>query len=249
MWIGVISLFPEMFRIISNYGVIKRAISKQILNINIWNPRHYAYDRHNTVDQKPYGGGPGMLMMVKPLQEAIKKAKEVAGHDVKVIYLSPQGKQLNHSSIYKLSQNKKLILICGRYEGIDERIINLEVDEEWSIGNYILSGGEIPAMVLIDAMSRLIPGVLNTFNSVKEDSFFSGLLKYPNYTRPKKLNKICVPKILLSGNHAKIQRWRLKQSLGRTWLKKPQLLKKIKLTSEQKKLLIEFQQEFYTYAK
>src|SRR5699024_987914 len=160
MWIGVISLFPEMFRAITDYGVTGRAVNNGLLNIAYWNPRDFAYDKHQTVDDRPYGGGPGMLMMVQPLQDAIQAAKKVAGPETKVIYLSPQGQKLTQQGVCRLAKYQKLILICGRYEGIDERLIQAEVDEEWSIGDYVLSGGELPAMTLIDAVARFIPGVL-----------------------------------------------------------------------------------------
>ncbi|MFP3036995.1 MAG: tRNA (guanosine(37)-N1)-methyltransferase TrmD [Arsenophonus sp. ER-BJ3-MAG3] len=245
MWIGIISLFPEMFMAIMKYGVIGRAIKNGLLNIQYWNPRDYTNNRHRTVDDSPYGGGPGMLMMVKPLRDAIHAAKSEIIEDVKVIYLSPQGRKLNQKSVCELTINKKIILVCGRYEGIDERINETEIDEEWSIGDYVLSGGELPAMVIIDSISRFIPGVLGHQTSSKEDSFMDGLLDFPHYTRPKILEGMKVPNVLLSGNHAEIERWRRKQSLGRTWLRRPKLLKNLVLTDYQKILLKEFQQEYY----
>ncbi|WP_181994287.1 tRNA (guanosine(37)-N1)-methyltransferase TrmD [Arsenophonus endosymbiont of Bemisia tabaci] len=244
MWIGIISLFPEMFRAITEYGVIGRAVKNGLLNIQCWDPRDYTHDRHRTVDDRPYGGGPGMLMMVQPLKDAIHAAKSEIGENAKVIYLSPQGRKLNQQSVCELTANKKLILVCGRYEGIDERIIETEIDEEWSIGDYVLSGGELPAMVMIDSISRFIPGVLGDHASAEEDSFMTGLLDCPHYTRPEVLEGMEVPSILLSGNHAAIERWRRKQSLGRTWLKKPELLTSLALTDEQRMLLAEFQQEY-----
>ncbi|MGP1930190.1 MAG: tRNA (guanosine(37)-N1)-methyltransferase TrmD [Arsenophonus sp. ET-YP4-MAG3] len=244
MLIGVISLFPEMFRAITDYGVTGAAVKNGLLNIQYWNPRDYTFNRYRTVDDTPYGGGPGMLMMVEPLRNAIHAAKSQISENVKVIYLSPQGKKFNQQSIFQLIQNKKLILICGRYEGIDERINETEIDEEWSIGDYVLSGGELAAMVMIDSISRFIPGVLGHPTSVKEDSFMSGLLDFPHYTRPQILEDMKVPSILLSGNHTEIERWRRKQSLGRTWLKRPELLENLVLTDKQKTLLIEFQQEY-----
>lgn len=244
MWIGIISLFPEMFRAITEYGVIGRAVKNGLLNIQCWDPRDYTHDRHRTVDDRPYGGGPGMLMMVQPLRDAIHAAKSEIGEDAKVIYLSPQGRKLNQQGVCQLMANKKLILVCGRYEGIDERIIETEIDEEWSIGDYVLSGGELPAMVMIDSISRFIPGVLGHHASAKEDSFMTGLLDCPHYTRPEVLEGMEVPSILLSGNHAEIERWRRKQSLGRTWLRRPELLTSLALTDEQRMLLAEFQQEY-----
>nr|CBA73565.1 tRNA (guanine-N1)-methyltransferase [Arsenophonus nasoniae] len=244
MWIGIISLFPEMFRAITEYGVIGRAVKNGLLNIQCWDPRDYTHDRHRTVDDRPYGGGPGMLMMVQPLRDAIHAAKSEIGEDVKVIYLSPQGRKLNQQGVCQLTANKKLILVCGRYEGIDERIIETEIDEEWSIGDYVLSGGELPAMVMIDSISRFIPGVLGHHASAEEDSFMTGLLDCPHYTRPEVLEGMEVPRVLLSGNHAEIERWRRKQSLGRTWLRRPELLTSLALTDEQRMLLAEFQQEY-----
>ncbi|VAY02367.1 tRNA (guanine-N(1)-)-methyltransferase [Arsenophonus endosymbiont of Aleurodicus dispersus] len=244
MWIGIISLFPEMFNAITEYGVIGRAVKNGLLNIQYWDPRSYTHNRHHIVDDRPYGGGPGMLMMVQPLRDAIHAAKSNIGKDAKVIYFSPQGRKLNQQGVCKLTENKKLILVCGRYEGIDERIIETEINEEWSIGDYVLSGGELPAMVMIDSISRFIPGVLGHHASAEEDSFMNGLLDCPHYTRPEVLDGMEVPSVLLSGNHAKIERWRRKQSLGRTWLRRPELLTSLTLTEEQKILLVEFQQEY-----
>lgn len=243
MWIGVISLFPEMFRAVVDYGVTGRAVKNGLLNVTCWNPRDFTYDRHRTVDDRPYGGGPGMLMMVQPLRDAIHEAKAAAGDGVRVIYLSPQGRKLDQQGVRQLATHQKLILVCGRYEGIDERVIRTEIDEEWSIGDYVLSGGELPAMVLIDSVSRFIPGVLGHESSAEEDSFADGLLDCPHFTRPEVLEGVEVPPVLLSGNHAEIRRWRLKQSLGRTWLRRPELLKSLALTDEQTALLTEFQRE------
>ncbi len=243
MWIGVISLFPDMFRAITDFGVTGRAVKRGLLEINLWNPRDFAHDKHRTVDDRPYGGGPGMLMMVQPLREAIQAAKQAAGDDVKVIYLSPQGKKLTQSGVAELAQHQKLILVAGRYEGIDERVIQSEIDEEWSIGDYVLSGGELPAMTLVDAVSRLVPGVLGDMASAEQDSFTDGFLDCPHYTRPENLDGVMVPDVLLSGNHEHIRRWRLKQSLGRTWQRRPELLNNLALTDEQAKLLAEYVQE------
>jgi len=243
MWIGVISLFPDMFRAITDFGVTGRAVKRGLLEINLWNPRDFAHDKHRSVDDRPYGGGPGMLMMVQPLRDAIQAAKQAAGDDVKVIYLSPQGKKLTQSGVAELAQHRKLILVAGRYEGIDERVIQSEIDEEWSIGDYVLSGGELPAMTLVDAVSRLVPGVLGDMASAEQDSFTDGLLDCPHYTRPENLDGVMVPDVLLSGNHEHIRRWRLKQSLGRTWQRRPELLNNLALTDEQAKLLAEYVQE------
>lgn len=243
MFISIISLFPSMFDAIINHGIVKQAIAKKLLIMNILNPRDFVHDNYHSVDDRPYGGGPGMLIMAKPIKDTIKNAMLI-NKQAKIIYLSPQGKKLNHQNVINLLNQKNLILLCGHYEGIDERIIQNEIDEELSIGDYILSGGELPAMVLIDSIVRLIPGVLGNESSFNEDSFFNGLLKYPQYTRPRVFEDNIVPEVLLSGNHEKIRLWRMKQSLGRTWLKKPNLLKQIMLSSEQVDLLSEFQQEY-----
>ncbi|CUX97053.1 tRNA (guanosine(37)-N1)-methyltransferase TrmD [Candidatus Hoaglandella endobia] len=244
MWIGVISLFPDMFRAITDYGVTGRAVKNGLLNLRCWSPREFTHSRHHTVDDRPYGGGPGMLMMGQPLLDAIHEAKNQAGEEAKVIYLSPQGRKLDQQGVRGLTANQNMILVCGRYEGIDERLILTEINEEWSVGDYVLSGGELAAMVLIDSVSRLIPGVLGHTASAAEDSFTEGLLDFPHYTRPEMLAGIKVPSVLLSGNHAEIRRWRLKQALGRTWLRRPEFLEKIVLTNEQATLLIEFQRDY-----
>ncbi|MFM5876303.1 tRNA (guanosine(37)-N1)-methyltransferase TrmD [Aeromonas veronii] len=243
MWIGVISLFPEMFRAITEHGVTGRAVKSGLLQIECWNPREFTHDKHRTVDDRPYGGGPGMLMMVQPLRDAIQAAKQAAGDGAKVIYLSPQGRKLTQAGVTELATNQKLILVAGRYEGIDERVIQTEVDEEWSIGDYVLSGGELPAMTLIDAVSRLVPGVLGDQASAEQDSFTDGLLDHPHYTRPEVLDGLAVPEALTSGNHEVIRRWRLKQSLGRTWQRRPELINNLALTDEQESLLAEYVRE------
>jgi len=243
MWLGVITLFPEMFRAVSDFGVTGRAVKNGLLELQTWNPRDFTHDRHNTVDDRPYGGGPGMLMMVQPLKDAIQAAKAAAGEGAKVIYLSPQGRKLTQQGAAELAESRKLILVCGRYEGIDERIIQTEVDEEWSVGDYVLSGGELPAMTLIDAVSRLVPGVLGKQASAEQDSFSDGLLDCPHYTRPEQLDGLDVPAVLLSGNHEEIRRWRLKQSLGRTFLRRPELFENLALTDEQTRLLAQFVDE------
>jgi tRNA (guanine37-N1)-methyltransferase len=243
LWVGVISLFPEMFDAITQQGVTGRAVKNGLIEFNSWNPRDYATDKHRTVDDRPYGGGPGMLMMVDPLKQAILDAKAAAGESAKVIYMSPQGRKLDQQGAAELAASEKLILVAGRYEGIDERIIESYVDEEWSIGDFILSGGELPAMTLIDAVARLVPGVLGHNQSAEQDSFSDGLLDCPHYTRPETLDGKQVPAVLLSGNHKEIAKWRLKQSLGRTWLRRPDLLRNLALTEEQAMLLAEFQRE------
>lgn len=248
MWIGIISLFPEMFKAITDFGVTGRAVKQSLLQVRCWNPRDFTHDKHKTVDDRPYGGGPGMLMMVQPLREAIRAAKVEVGEGVKVIYLSPQGKKLDQAGVKLLAQNQKMILLCGRYEGIDERLIMTEVDEEWSIGDYVLTGGELPAMVLVDAVARFIPGVLGKQASAEEDSFAEGLLDCPHYTRPEVLDGLTVPPVLMSGNHAEIRKWRLKQSLERTWLRRPELLESLALTDEQRLLLKQIKVEQQQFA-
>lgn len=243
MWIGIITLFPEMFHAITDYGVTGRAVKHNLLEVHCWNPRDFTFDKHSTVDDRPYGGGPGMLMMVQPLRDAIHAAKQAAGEDVKVIYLSPQGRKLDQHGVEQLSQNQKMILVCGRYEGIDERVIDAEIDEEWSIGDYVLTGGELPAMTLIDAVARFVPGVLGKQASREEDSFAQGLLDCPHYTRPEVLDGVAVPEVLLSGNHAEIRKWRLKQSLRRTLTRRPELLEGLALTDEQSVLLEKIKQQ------
>ena len=243
MWVGVVTLFPEMFQAISEYGVTGRAVNKGLVNLNYWNPREFTTDKHRTVDDRPYGGGPGMLMKVQPLRDAIQAARAAAGEGVRVIYLSPQGRKLDQSGVRELVSRDKMVLVAGRYEGIDERLLETEIDEEWSIGDFVLSGGELPAMTVIDAVSRLIPGVLGHENSASEDSFEDGLLDCPHYTRPELIDERQVPEVLLSGNHKEIKRWRLKQQLGRTWQRRPELLDDRELNSEQQCLLEEYIRE------
>lgn len=240
MHLGVISLFPEMFKAVTDFGVTGRAVNNGRLQLTVWNPRDFTDDKHRTVDDRPYGGGPGMVMKVAPLLAAIDDAKTLLGKDSKVIYLSPQGKPLTQVALGKLVQQKSLILLAGRYEGIDERLIKQQVDEEWSIGDYVLSGGELPAMVMIDGMARLLPGVLGDAESAEQDSFMDGLLDHPHYTRPEQLEGDTVPPVLLGGDHEAIRKWRLKQSLGRTWLRRPDLLTAKTLDKEQAALLKEF---------
>ena len=243
MWFGVVSLFPQMFAAITEQGVTSRGIKQGLLEVDFWNPRDFATDRHRTVDDRPYGGGPGMLMKVEPLTAAIHAARQQAGSEARVIYLSPQGRKLDQAGVRELAGRSRHILVAGRYEGIDERVIASEIDEEWSIGDYVLSGGELAAMVLMDSVSRLVPGVLGHELSAEEDSFTEGLLDCPHYTRPEVIDGQGVPEVLLSGNHQAIRRWRLKQALGRTWLRRPDLLTERQLEKEQQKLLAEFIRE------
>ncbi len=243
MWFGVVTLFPRMIDTLVEFGVLGRAQRRGLLQVETWNPRDYARNQHRNVDDRPYGGGPGMLMQVQPLQDAIHQAKIAAGGAARVIYLSPQGRVLNHSGVRELATRERLILVSGRYEGIDERLIESEIDEEWSIGDFVLTGGELPALALIDAVSRFIPSVLGHELSVCEDSFATGLLDCPHYTRPEVSNGLAVPKVLLSGDHEEISRWRRKQSLGRTWQRRPDLLEKRALTPEEQSLLRDFIEE------
>ncbi|HJU49308.1 MAG TPA: tRNA (guanosine(37)-N1)-methyltransferase TrmD [Pseudogulbenkiania sp.] len=247
MQIDAISLFPEMFDAISRFGVSRRALEQGIWGFQAWNPRDFTTDNYRTVDDRPYGGGPGMVMLIEPLEAAIAAAEQrqqQAGVAKSyVVYLSPQGRSLSHAKAVELSQRRGVILLCGRYEGVDERLIERRVDEEISIGDYVLSGGELPAMVLMDAVVRLLPGVLNDAQSAYEDSFVDGLLDCPHYTRPEDYQGMRVPDVLMSGNHALIAKWRLKQALGRTWKRRPDLLKDRPLTKQESRLLAEYQQE------
>ncbi len=244
MQIEVVTLFPQMFTALSDNGVTGRAIQKGLVRLGTVNPRDFTDDRHNTVDDRPYGGGPGMVMMVEPLRKAIRAAREKLAGKAKVIYLSPQGRKLDQQGLQQLAENQQMILLCGRYEGIDERLIETEVDEEWSIGDYVISGGELAAMVVIDGVTRLVPGALGHADSAQQDSFMNGLLDTPHYTRPEVLDGMAVPDVLLSGNHSNIETWRLKQALGRTWLRRPDLLEKLTLSQAQQDLLAEFIREY-----
>ena len=243
MRIQVITLFPEEFRSLVDLGVTGRAIREGRVQLELLNPRDFATDRHRTVDDRPYGGGPGMVMAVEPLRSTIRAARDRAGEGTKVGLLSPQGRVLGQPAIRELVQRQDLILVCGRYEGIDERLIDLEIDEEWSIGDYVLSGGDLAAAVMIDAATRLLPGVLGDEQSAEQDSFTDGLLDCQHYTRPEDVEGLMVPPVLLSGDHGAIERWRKKQSLGRTWLRRPDLLEGLELDEESAELLAEFQAE------
>ncbi|KPK12354.1 MAG: tRNA (guanine-N1)-methyltransferase [Acidithiobacillales bacterium SG8_45] len=243
MRIDVITLFPDMFSAVTDYGITGRAVKSELLSVHTWNPRDFTCDRHRTVDDRPYGGGPGMVMMAAPLTDAIRAAREAQGVDAPVVYLSPQGKKVDHALIKEYSTRAGLILLAGRYEGVDERVLENEVDEEWSVGDYVLSGGELPAMVVIDAITRQLPGALGDADSAEQDSFVDGLLDCPHYTRPEDFHDHVVPEVLLSGDHEAIRRWRLKQSLGRTWERRPDLLAQLELTDEQQQLLEEYKRE------
>jgi tRNA (guanine37-N1)-methyltransferase len=240
MRFDVITLFPEMFDAI-RLGVTGRAIDKGLAELVLWNPRDYTEDVHQTVDDRPYGGGPGMVMKVEPLLAAIQAAKAQSPAS-KVVYLSPQGQRFVQATAVAATQTSGIILIAGRYEGIDERVIHSFVDEEWSLGDFVLSGGELPAMVVIDSMIRLLPGALGHAESAEQDSFSDGLLDCPHYTRPENILDQDVPSVLLSGDHEKIRLWRLQQALGRTWLRRPDLLEGRELNKQEQELLDEFKQ-------
>lgn len=242
-----VTLFPEMFDAITRSGVTRRAFQNNFYEIVLWNPRDFSSNAYRSVDDRPYGGGPGMVMMPEPLEKALRAARQrqrsCGVKCSKVIYFSPQGRQLTHEVVAELLGYDGLVLLCGRYEGVDERLIDRSVDEEVSIGDYVLSGGELPAMVLMDALIRQIPGVLGDAESAGQDSFVRGILDHPHYTRPEVYEGMAVPDVLMSGNHAEIERWRLKEALGRTWKRRPELLSKVALTEEQSALLEEYKRE------
>ncbi len=242
MKIGVVSIFPPMFEALTGFGITGRAIENGLLSLRVWNPRDFTTDPYRRIDERPYGGGPGMVMLPGPLEQSLAAAR-AENPGAKVIYLSPQGRRLDQAGVLELAGRPGLILLAGRYEGVDERLIDAQVDEEWSIGDYVLSGGELAAMVLVDAITRQLPGALGHEDSASEDSFAAGLLDCPHYTRPEEYAGRRVPEVLLSGNHAEIRRWRLKQALGRTWARRPDLLEQIELDAEQRKLLDEYRQE------
>ena len=250
MQLGIVTLFPEMFAAVTEHGISGRAVRSGLMNLELFNPRDYTTDKHRTVDDKPFGGGPGMLMKTEPLMASIAAArqavsqKQTTGESVKVIYLSPQGKTLKQDSIIDLAKREGMVLLCGRYQGIDNRVLVSEIDEEWSLGDFVISGGELAAMTLIDAMTRFQPGALGDEGSALEDSFSNGLLHSPEYTRPQSIDGSDVPKVLLSGDHEAIRKWRLKQSLGATWLKRPDLLQAMSLEIEQEELLEQFKQDY-----
>ncbi|PHS14036.1 MAG: tRNA (guanosine(37)-N1)-methyltransferase TrmD [Kangiella sp.] len=240
-----ITLFPEMFDATKQYGVVGRAIKDKRITLDCINPRDFTKDKHRSVDDRPYGGGPGMLMTIEPLTASLKSIVDVnIDERSKVIYLSPQGRKLDQNLVKELSQQQHLILISGRYEGVDQRFIDESVDIEISLGDFVLSGGEIASLAVIDTIARQIDGVLGHSESVIEDSFEDGLLDHPHYTRPEVYKNKKVPAVLLSGNHKEIERWRLKQRLGITWQKRPDLLMNKKLTNEEKLLLEEYKKEF-----
>jgi tRNA (guanine37-N1)-methyltransferase len=242
-----VTLFPEMFDAITRSGVTRRAFENSVYELVLWNPRDFSTNAYRQVDDRPYGGGPGMVMMPEPLGKALKAARQrqrsCGVKDAKVIYFTPQGRLLSHQLVGELGRQEGLILLCGRYEGVDERLLARQVDYEVSIGDYVVSGGELPAMVLVDALVRQIPGVLGDAESAVQESFVHGMLDHPHYTRPEVYEGLAVPSELLSGNHAEIDRWRLKQSLGRTWSRRPDLLARVELSTEQRTLLEEYKRE------
>ncbi len=239
----ILTLFPEMFEGPFSTSILSRAREKKLININITNIRDYTEDKHNTTDEPPYGGGAGMVLKVNPIYKAWNDINAKNKEKVHTVLLSPQGKTLNQEKVKELSSYNNLTLICGHYEGVDERVRKSIVDEEVSIGDYVLTGGELPAMVLVDAVSRMVDGVLGDEDSSKKDSFYEGLLEHPHYTRPREFENMKVPEVLLSGHHARIKRWRLKKALKRTLIRRPDLLEKKKLSKREKKLLKEVKQE------
>ncbi|MGQ0621288.1 MAG: tRNA (guanosine(37)-N1)-methyltransferase TrmD [Panacagrimonas sp.] len=240
MRIEVITLFPEMVEAVTRHGMPRVAVERGALSVQTLNPRDHAHNKWRRVDERPFGGGPGMVMQAAPLALAIEAAKADLGPATKVLMMSPQGERLNQRWLERLSQDAALVVVCGRYEGVDERLVSSAVDLELSLGDFVLSGGELAAMALIDGIARLLPGVLGHAESAGQDSFSAGLLDHPHYTRPEVWNGEAVPEVLMSGNHAEMARWRLKQALGRTWLRRPDLLDGMKLDAEQQKLLRAF---------
>jgi len=243
MQVAVVTLFPQMFEAIERWGITSRALQRGILELDCINPRDYARDRHRSVDDRPYGGGPGMVMMLAPLCAAIGVARTRLGEGAHSVYLSPQGRRVDQAAIAELAARERVILVCGRYEGVDERLLEREVDEELSVGDFVLSGGEVAAMLLVEAMTRLLPGALGHEESARGDSFADGLLDWPHYTRPEVSDGLRVPPVLLSGDHEAVRRWRLKQALGRTWQRRPDMLRETQLDEEQRALLEEYVSE------
>ena len=243
MRIDVVTLFPEFVLQAAALGVVGRAQERGLLAVAAWNPRDFASDAWRTVDERPYGGGPGMLMLIDPLRATLSAARAAAEVPAHVVYLGPQGARLTQRRVAQLARRPRLLLLCGRYEGVDERLLAAEVDEELSIGDYVLSGGELAAAVVIDAVGRLQEGALNHAESAAQDSFSDGLLDCPHYTRPEQHELGVVPQVLLSGDHAAIRRWRRQQSLGRTWLRRPDLLAQVELDATDRRLLDEFRRE------
>ncbi|MGH8692134.1 MAG: tRNA (guanosine(37)-N1)-methyltransferase TrmD [Burkholderiales bacterium] len=241
MRFDVVTLFPEMFAAITGSGITSRALEAGLYSLTTWNPRDFTTDKYRTVDDRPYGGGPGMVMLAEPIERTLDAVKTAGGG--RVVYLTPQGRKLDHRGVLEFSKEKSLTLLCGRYEGVDERLLERRVDAEVSIGDFVLSGGEVAAMALVDACVRQLPGALGDEASALEESFADGLLDCPQYTRPEAYAERRVPEVLLSGHHEHIRRWRLKQALGRTWLRRPDLLAVRTLSKEEERLLEEFKRE------
>ncbi|GAB6046841.1 tRNA (guanosine(37)-N1)-methyltransferase TrmD [Methyloparacoccus murrellii] len=246
MRFDIVTLFPDLVRRMTGEGVTGRAVARGLVDLRLWDPRSFAKDRYRTVDDRPYGGGPGMVMKVEPLRDAIRAARRDSENPARVLYMSPQGRLLDQAAVIEMSRCPRLVLVAGRYEGIDERLIESEIDEEWSIGDYVLSGGELAALVVFDAVVRLLPGVLGDAESARQDSHMAGLLDCPHYTRPEVVDGRGVPAVLQSGNHEAIRRWRLRESLQRTRLRRPDLLGKASLDREQRALLEELERNGLT---
>ncbi len=244
MQIRVVSIFPEMFRAVADYGITSRAISEGLLEMQLFDLRKFGHGSHRAVDDRPYGGGPGMVMLAEPIIQCVQEARRGLEQAPAVIYLSPQGRRLEHADVCRFARLPSMVLLCGRYEGVDQRALDIIGAEEWSIGDYVLTGGELAAMVLIDAVVRQLPGSLGNELSTIEDSFTNGLLDCIHYTRPQTVSDLSVPEVLKSGDHEQIRLWRLKQSVGRTWLRRPDLLEKLQLNDEQRNALAEFKAEY-----
>ena len=240
MQVAVVTLFPQMFEAIERWGITSRALASGVLSLTCVNPRDHAPGRHAQVDDRPYGGGPGMVMAVAPLRGAIGEARERLGGSAHTVYLSPQGRRVDQAALESLATRERVVLVCGRYEGVDERLVTLEIDEEISVGDFVTAGGELPAMLVIEAVTRLLPGALGHEDSARQDSFAAGLLDCPHYTRPESVDGLEVPAVLLGGDHDAIRRWRRKQALGRTWQRRPDLLAALALDDEPRALLAEF---------
>jgi tRNA (guanine37-N1)-methyltransferase len=247
MHFDVITIFPEMLDALLDHGITRRALDEKRFELRSWDPRDFAVDAYRRIDDRPYGGGPGMVMMAEPLRAAVDAAKarqrEAGVARPKVLLMSPQGERLTEALVMELAKEEGLVVVAGRYEGVDERLVERMVDREVSIGDYVTSGGELPAMVLIDCMVRRLPGSLNDSESASQDSFSEGLLDWPHYTRPEEWNGARVPEVLTSGNHAAVARWRRMQALGRTWDRRPELVEEAKLTAEDRQLLDEYRRQ------
>jgi tRNA (guanine37-N1)-methyltransferase len=243
MRIAVVTLFPQLIRDALKVGVVGRALQRGVFAVECFDPREYTADLHRTVDDRPYGGGPGMVMKIEPLQGALRSAAASLAPGSRRVYMGAAGRKFEQSVAREASMQPGLLLVAGRYEGVDERFIETEIDEQWSIGDYVLSGGELPALVVIDAIARLMPGTLGSSESALQESFSDDLLDWPHYTRPSVIDGREVPTVLSSGDHAAIHRWRLRQALGRTWLRRPELLERRGMSDAERELLEEFKIE------